>query len=75
MTPPEKKTRNRTPEVKAPATYRELSGSSYIVLQDGSVARRLKPKVVGETRYWFLSHEGHLKCLSQRRIDEMTTFP
>lgn len=75
MTPPEKKTRNRNPEVKAPATYRELSGSSYIVLQDGSVARRLKPKVVGETRYWFLSHEGHLKCLSQRRIDEMTTFP
>ena len=75
MSSPEKKLRNRNPEVKAPATYRELTGSSYIVLQDGSVARRLKPKTVGETRYWFLSHEGHLKCLSQRRIDEMTTFP
>lgn len=66
---------SNVPEKKPVATYRELAGSSYIVLQDGSVARRLKPKLVGETRYWFLSHEGHLKCLSQRRIDEMTTFP
>ena len=75
MSSPEKKLRKSNPEVKAPPTYRELAGSSYIVLNDGSVARRLKPKLVGETRYWFLSHEGHLKCLSQRRIDEMTTFP
>ena len=62
-------------EAKAPATYRELNGSSYIVLSDGTVARKLKPRLAGQTRYWFLSHENHLRCISQKTIDEMTTFP
>jgi len=77
MSSPEKKLRKSKPEATLTVTYRELAGSNYIVLSDGSVAtlHRLKPKVVGETRFWYLSHEGHLKCLSQRRIDEMTTFP
>lgn len=82
----QKKLLKQTPEAKAPASYRELSGSSYIVLQDGTVARKLKPrtlmaydpkndKITGPRRYWFLSHEGRLRCVSQKTIDEMTTFP
>jgi hypothetical protein len=70
-----KKQPKTNPEAKAPATYRELSGSSYIVLSDGTVARKLKPRLAGQTRYWFLSHENHLRCISQKTIDEMTTFP
>jgi hypothetical protein len=74
---PRKPSPNNTPETKpvSTATYRELTGSSYIVLQDGTLARKLKPRFAGQTRYWFLSHEGRLKCLSQKTIDEMTTFP
>lgn len=70
----QKKLPKNVPETEA-KTYRELSGSSYIVLSDGSVARRLKPRKYGETRYWFLSHEGRLKCLSQKSVDELTSFP
>jgi hypothetical protein len=70
-----KKQPKTNPEAKAPATYRELNGSSYIVLSDGTVARKLKPRLAGQTRYWFLSHENHLRCISQKTIDEMTTFP
>ena len=70
-----KKQPKTNPEAKAPATYRELSGSSYIVLSDGTVARKLKPRLAGQTRYWFLSHDNHLRCISQKTIDEMTTFP
>lgn len=73
--PSEKKLTKTNPEAKAPATYRELNGSSYIVLSDGTVARKLKPRLAGQTRYWFLSHENHLRCISQKTIDEMTTFP
>ena len=71
----QKKLPKTNPEAKAPTTYRELTGSSYIVLSDGTVARKLKPRVAGQTRYWFLSHDNHLRCLSQKAIDEMTTFP
>lgn len=71
-----KKQLKNNPEAKAPASYRELSGSSYIVLQDGTVARKLKPRTLtGSTRYWFLSYEGRLRCVSQKTVDEMTTFP
>lgn len=72
---PEKKLSKTNPEAKAPATYRELSGSSYIVLSDGTVARKLKPRPAGNTRYWFLSHEGRLRCISQKTVDEMVSFP
>ena len=70
-----KKQPKTNPEAKAAATYRELNGSSYIVLSDGTVARKLKPRLAGQTRYWFLSHDNHLRCISQKTIDEMTTFP
>jgi hypothetical protein len=70
-----KKQPKTNPEAKAPATYRELSGSSYIVLSDGTVARKLKPRPAGVTRYWFLSHEGRLRCVSQKTVDEMVSFP
>ena len=46
-----------------------------VVLADGTVARRLKPSQRGDNRFWFLSHEGRLKCVSQKSIDEMTSFP
>jgi hypothetical protein len=70
-----KKQPKPTPEAKVPATYRELSGSSYIVLSDGTVARKLKPRLSGATRYWFLSHDNHLRCVTQKTVDEMTSFP
>ena len=73
----QKKLPKSTPEATLTVTYRELAGSSYIVLNDGSVAtfKRLKPKVVGSARYWFLSHEGRLKSVSQKTVDQMTSFP
>lgn len=73
----QKKLPKSIPEATLTVTYRELAGSSYIVLQDGSVAtlKRLKPKVVGKSRHWFLSHQGHLKSVSQKKIDGMTSFP
>jgi hypothetical protein len=70
-----KKQPKPTPEAKVPATYRELSGSSYIVLSDGTVARKLKPRLSGATRYWFLSHDNRLRCVTQKTVDEMTSFP
>jgi hypothetical protein len=70
-----KKQPKTNPEAKAPATYRELSGSSYVVLSDGTVARKLKPRLSGATRYWFLSHDNHLRCVTQKTVDEMTSFP
>ena len=72
-----KKQPKTNPEATLTVNYRELSGSSYIVLHDGSVAtfKRLKPKVVGNARYWFLSHGGRLKSVSQKTINEMTSFP
>lgn len=73
--PSEKKLSKPTPEANVPATYRELTGSSYIVLADGSVARKLKPRMVGTSRFWFLSHAGSLRCVSQKTVDEITTFP
>ena len=71
----QKKLPKSIPETQPAATFRELAGSSYIVLHDGTVARKLKPRLVGETRYWFLSSKGHLRCFSQKTVDELTTFP
>jgi len=71
----QKKPSKQTPEAKTPATYRELSGSSYVVLSDGTVARKLKPRVSGSSRSWFLSHDNHLRCVTQKTVDEMTSFP
>lgn len=73
--PMQKKPSKQTPEAKAPATYRELSGSSYVVLSDGTVARKLKPRVSGSSRSWFLSHDNRLRCVTQKTVDEMTSFP
>jgi len=70
-----KKLPKTNPEAKAPATYRELSGSSYVVLSDGTVARKLKPRVSGSSRSWFLSHDNRLRCVTQKTVDEMTSFP
>lgn len=72
----QKKLPKSLPETAPTATtYRELAGSSYIVLADGTVARKLKPRPSGATRYWYLSHDGHLRCVSQKTIDSMTSFP
>ena len=72
----QKKLPKSLPEtIPTATTYRELAGSSYIVLHDGTVARKLKPRPAGTTRYWFLSHDGRLRCVSQKTVDEMTTFP
>ena len=71
----QKKLPKSLPETSPTATYRELAGSSYIVLADGTVARKLKPRPAGTTRYWFLSHEGRLKSVSQKTVDQMTSFP
>ena len=71
----QKKPSKQTPEAKAPATYREISGYSYVVLSDGTVARKLKPRVSGSSRSWFLSHDNRLRCVTQKTVDEMTSFP
>jgi len=71
----QKKLPKSIPETAPTATYRELAGSSYIVLADGTVARKLKPRPAGNTRYWFLYHEGRLRGIRQKSVDEMVSFP
>lgn len=40
----------------------DLAGTSYIVLSDGSVARRLKPRKNGGKKYYNLMIKGRLKA-------------
>lgn len=43
-------------------SVKDLDGTSYIVLSDGSVARRLKPKKTGGKKYYNLMIKGRLKA-------------
>ena len=57
-------------------TYREIAGSSYIVLSDGTVARKLKPRLTPTGGvYWNLSADGRIKVVSQKTLEELKTFP
>ena len=48
-----------------------IQGTRYIILHDGTVAARLKPRRQGNINYWSLSVNGHLKVLNQQSIDDL----
>jgi hypothetical protein len=47
---------------KSVKSITDLEGTSYIVLSDGTVARRLKPKKNGSKKYYNLMIKGRLKA-------------
>jgi|LakMenE01Jun11ns_1017448.scaffolds.fasta_scaffold7997267_2 hypothetical protein len=48
-----------------------IKETRYIILHDGTVAARLKPRRKGKINYWSLTVNGHLKVLNQQRIDDI----
>jgi hypothetical protein len=48
-----------------------IKETRYIILHDGTVAARLKPRRKGNINYWSLSVNGHLKVLNQQSIDDL----
>ena len=72
---PKKPSLTDHPELTPTATYRELAGSSYIVLADGTVARKLKPRVTPSGNFWHLSTDGRIRVVSQKTIEHLKTFP
>jgi hypothetical protein len=47
-----------------------ISDTEYVVLSDGTVARRLKPTVVNDHPYYNVNIDGKLRRLSGRRLLE-----
>ena len=58
--------------IKVPAarTLATVGNSSYVVLSDGTVARRLKPVVVNDHPYYNMKIDGVLRRVSGRRLME-----
>lgn len=58
--------------IKVPAarTLATVGNSSYVVLSDGTVARRLKPVVVNDHPYYNMKIDGVLRRVSSRRLIE-----
>ena len=58
--------------IKVPAarTLATVGNSSYVVLSDGTVARRLKPVVVNDHPYYNMKIDGILRRVSGRRLIE-----
>jgi hypothetical protein len=56
--------------IKVPAarTLASVGDSSYVVLSDGTVARRLKPVVVNDHPYYNMKIDGVLRRISGRRL-------
>lgn len=58
--------------IKVPAarTLATVGNSSYVVLSDGTVARRLKPVLVNDHPYYNMKIDGVLRRVSGRRLIE-----
>ena len=56
--------------IKVPAarTLASVGDSSYVVLSDGTVARRLKAVVVNDHPYYNMKIDGVLRRVSGRRL-------
>lgn len=57
-------------KVPAATTLATVGNSSYVVLSDGTVARRLKPVVVNDHPYYNMKIDGVLRRVSGRRLIE-----
>lgn len=61
-------TDKKTPKTTA-ASYIQLGSTSYILLPDGSFARKLKPVIVNGVSYYNLSKgKGKLKRISADKV-------
>lgn len=61
-------TDKKTPKTPA-ASYTQLGSTSYILLPDGSFARKLKPVIVNGVSYYNLSKgKGKLKRISAAKV-------
>ena len=48
-----------------------IKDTRYIILHDGTVAARLKPRRKGNINYWSLNLGGRLQVLTQKTIDDL----
>lgn len=55
-------------KVPAARTLASVGDSKYLVLSDGTVARRLKPVVVNDHPYYNMVIDGVLRRVSGRRL-------
>jgi hypothetical protein len=55
----------KIPPTKAIAS---VANSEYLVLSDGTVARRLKPTMIGNLPYYNMSINGKMRRLSSRNL-------
>jgi hypothetical protein len=61
-------TDKKTPKTTA-ASYTQIGSTSYILLPDGSFARKLKPVIVNGVSYYNLSKgKGKLKRISAAKV-------
>ena len=49
----------------------QIPNTSYIILEDGTVARRLKPRTRNKTLHWSIKLDGKLRSLNQKVIDDV----
>lgn len=52
------------------STDSTLENNGYVVLPDGTVARKLKPTITNDKRYWFLSLGGKVVRLSEEQVKQ-----
>lgn len=55
----------KIPPAKAIAS---VANSEYLVLSDGTVARRLKPTMIGNLPYYNMSIDGKIRRMSARKL-------
>lgn len=67
LNPPMIKTLIKIPPAR---TLAIVGDSKYVVLSDGTVARRLKPVVINDHPYYNMKIDGVLRRISGRRLIE-----
>jgi hypothetical protein len=56
---------NKIPPARAIAA---VGNTEYIILTDGTVARRLKPTMIGDLPYYNMSINGKIRRMSARKL-------
>jgi hypothetical protein len=48
-----------------------IKETRYIILHDGTVAARLKPRMKGKINYWSIRKDGRTLVMNQQSIDDL----